>query len=94
MRHPCRTMCTRDNKMVISRGGVLKGGSPWVGGGEAAFITCYRIAVTRHHQIFSYPSGPDRSKSTFSLSQSSSKDWVLAYCHTAYISPGSCKGKV
>jgi hypothetical protein len=32
--------------------------------------------------------------SQLSLFLSSSKDWVLAYCHTAYILPGSCKGKV
>jgi hypothetical protein len=100
MKHPCRTMCTRDNKMVISRGGLVKGEeSLGMGGGRvavcrSAFLTCYRTAATRNHRIFSYPSGPDRSKSTFSLSQSSSTDWVFAYCHNAYISPGSCKGKV
>jgi len=54
--------------MVISRGGHVKGGGApgyGVGGGrvavgQLALLTCYQTAATRHHRIFSYPSGPDR----------------------------------
>jgi len=101
MKYPCRTMCTRDNKMDKPRGRVKGGGVPVLGMGggrvavgRSALLTCYQTAAMRHHRIFSYLSGPDCSKSTFTLSQSSSNDWVFAYCHTASISPGSCEGKV
>jgi hypothetical protein len=62
--------------------------------GRSAFLTCYRTAATRRHRIFSYPLGPDRIKSNFFFLKVHQKIERFAYCHIAYISPGSCKGKV
>jgi hypothetical protein len=69
----------------------------WGGGrvavGRSAFLTCYQTAVTRHHRIFSYPSGSDCSKSIFSFYQSSSNEKCFACCHTVCISPAHVKAK-
>jgi hypothetical protein len=70
------------------RGRVKGGGVPGLGGagrvavGWSALLICDWTAATRH-QIFSYPSGLDRRKSTLTFSSSSLKEWVIAYCHTA-----------
>ncbi len=48
MKHPCRTMCERDNKMVISRGGVLKGEEPLgVGGGGGLLWVSQHFCAAR-----------------------------------------------